>query len=187
MITRADFESKKKTEVSFLIADTTKIRKKNGVIELPCDSIVKRYVDKPDAEEQSQEFTYVGYFPLLNKYVLTGVYYEDSDYKLVDKLNGKEISLEDYPRVSGDKKYLITISANGYDNTGDIGLYSIENNAIKLIMSAAFKNWMPASEKENSFWSNDGYLYVPVIHAQVSANANGPLTGNYQYIRIRVL
>jgi hypothetical protein len=86
-----------------------------------------------------------------------------------------------------DIKYLITINANGYDNTGDIGLYSIENKAIKLIMSAAFKNWMPASEKENSFWSSDGYLYVPVIHAQVSANADGPLTGNYQYIRIRVL
>jgi hypothetical protein len=187
LINKTDFESKKKTTVTFLISDTTNINKKNGIIELQCDNIVKRYIDKPDAEEQRQEFSYIGNIPFLNKYVISGSYYESSDFKLVDKITGKEVILGDYPLISADKNYIISINANVYDTTADIELYSIDNTNIKLIFSASFKNWMPASEKENCFWSSDGYLYVPVLHSKAYWNHNGDLNTNFQYMRIKVL
>lgn len=188
LIDEAEYKLKKSTAVDYLVADTTVITKKNGIIELPCGDKVKRYIDKPDAEEQRQEFNYVGNIPFLNKYVLSGSYWESADYKLIDKTTGKEeMSLADYPCISQDKKFLISICANTYDQTGDLALFAINSTNIKSILSVSFKNWMPVSDQQG-FWSKDGYFYVAVLHSKAYWKADGNLSSNnYQYLRIKVL
>jgi len=179
------FDSKKNTSVSFLTADTTEIKKTNGIIELKCINKTKKFIDKPDAEEDRAEYKYVGQIDFLNKYVMAGSYYESSDYTFVDKTTGENTSsFGEYPVISPDKKYIISIYANPYESTGDLELYRINNNKIDHVLNASFKNWMPA---EDLFWSTDGYLYVAVNGTSSYWTENGSLNDHYQYLRIKVL
>lgn len=188
LIDEAEYISKKAAAMDPLVADTTVIKKKNGIIELPYGDKIKRYIDKPDAEEEMQVFTYVGNIPFLNKYVLSGSYWENSDHILIDKTTGVEVlSLNAYPNISTDKNYIISVTSNPYDNTGDLELYSIISTKIQLLTSVSFKNWMPVSDQK-AFWSRDGYFYVAVLSSKAYWKDDGNLTtDNYQYLRIKIL
>lgn len=188
LITQEEFEKKKSTAVSQLIADTTNIQKRGGVIELrnAGGKVIRRFVDKPDAEEDRQEYTYTGQIPLLNAYVVAGTYWESIDYKLINKETGKEIQATyDYPHISPDGKFLVSIYSNVYSTTADFEIYSIANNKIKLIMGASFGNWM-ASGNDEMFWGADGFLYVPIVHSAAFWNENGDLNNQYQCVRIGI-
>lgn len=179
--------TKKKKAVSFLLADTLALKKINGTISLPCQKKTVKFVDKPAAEEDIQLYYYIGQINILNSYLVFGTYWEEYDYKLIDKITGEvKLSFLDYPFISGDKKNIICIYANPYEATADLELYSIDKNKIKRIMSASFKNWMPAGEKNDTFWSNDGYLYLPVLHNKAYWSQDGDLNKNFQYLRIKI-
>jgi hypothetical protein len=49
-------------------------------------------------------------------------------------------------------------------------------------MRASFKNWMPAVDKVNMFWSNDGHLYVPILSPEAFWKPDGNLNDKYEYI-----
>jgi hypothetical protein len=188
LIDKQLFDSKRGSSVKFLLADTTEIQKKKGIIELKCQSKVKRYIDKPDAEESMQVFNYVGQFEFLNKYLIGGSYYEGLDYKFVDKSSGEETqTFGEYPNISADKKHIICIYTNPYETTADLELYSIDDKQIKHTMSASFKNWMPTVEPEEMFWSNDGYLYLTANHVNSFWKQDGNLNDKCQHIRIKIL
>lgn len=190
LVDKSMFDEQTSNAVNYLVQDTTNIVKKNGTIELPYDNKkIKRYTDKPDEEETSQIFTYIGNIPFLNKYVLTGSYYEGSDYKLVDNVTGDELSLGDYPYISPDKKYLVWISANPYENTADFGLYTINGKNVKQLMVTSFMNWVPVTEEKLTiFWSSDNYIYVPVLPSTTFQAPSGKWNyKNFQYLRIKVL
>jgi hypothetical protein len=186
LIDQKVFDSKKNTSVSFLIADSSEVKKVNGVIELKCSNKIKKLIDKPDAEENREEYKYVGQIDFLNKYVVTGSYWESSDYKFFDKITGEESqSFGDYPVISPDKKNIICINANPYEETGDLELYSINNmNKIDAVLSVSFKNWMPGSDM---FWSTDNYLYMTVNRSSSFWKEDGNINDKYQYLRIKVL
>lgn len=186
LIDKPLFDRQKSTAVSFLLADTINQKKKNGLTILKCRDKTVKYIDKPDAEEDLQVFTYVGQIEFLNTYVISGSYWESGDFKFVDKTSGEETnSFVDYPHISPDKKNIICINPNGYEVTADLELYSIADNKTKHVMSASFKNWMPALESHNMFWSADGYLYLTVHNAKSFWKENGALNDNYQYMRIK--
>jgi hypothetical protein len=157
------------------------------VIELPCLKKIKRFVDDTtnDSEEKYQKYMYVGYISFLKKYILEGFYYEDSDYKMVDNSTGEETSIIDFPYISPDKKNMICISANGYEDTADFQLYEINDTAIKLKISVSFTKWLPANGKDAMFWSNDGYFYTKVLNSSAFGSSDSNLS--YQYLRIKVL
>lgn len=174
LIDKAIFDAKKATAVNYLLADTSVIYKKNGVIELPTATAVKKYIDKPDAEEERQEYTYLGQIGLLNRYIIQGSYWESWDYKFINKTTGKEeVCFVDYPFISPDKKHIICISANPYNTTADLELYTIQNSKVRMIMGASFKTWMPVNGADTMFWSSDGYLYVAALPVSTYWNANG--------------
>jgi hypothetical protein len=188
LIDKALFESKRSTSVNYLTADTLAIRKNKGVIELKCVDKIVKLVDKPDAEENRQEFKYEGQIEFLNQYVISGSYYESSDYSFIDKTTGKTTqTFGDYPNVAADQKNIIAIYANPYESTADLELYAINNKQIKHVMSASFKNWMPAVEPGEHFFSSDNYLYLTVNHTEVFWGEDGNLNDHYQYIRIKIL
>lgn len=188
LVDKSVFESKRNTAVNFLLADTLENIKKNGIIELQCQNRIVKYVDKPEDNDDTQKFDYVGQFEILNKYLISGSYWESSDYKLIDKTSGKETNvLGDYPYISSDKKYLICINANPYETTADLELYSISDQKIKPIILTSFKNWMPILKKGEMFWSTDDYLYVAVNHVNAFWTNNGALNEKCQFIRIKIL
>jgi hypothetical protein len=115
-------------------------------------------------------------------------YWESWDYKFINKTTGKEeVSFVDYPFISPDKKHIISISANPYNTTADLELYSILNNKVRMIMGASFKTWMPVNGADTMFWSSDGFLYVAALPVSTYWNANGDFNTDRQYIRIKVL
>lgn len=188
LVDKTFFESKRNSAVNYLLADTNEVKKKNGVIELKCQAKIKRYVDKPDAEEDRQVYKYEGQIGCLNQYLISGSYYESSDYILVDKSTGEQThSFVEFPNISPDKKHILAIYANPYETTADLELYSIDDRKIKPVMSASFKNWMPNIEPGDMFWSSDTYLYVAVNHAKSFWKQDGSLNNQCQYIRIKVL
>lgn len=188
LIDKQLFGSKRSSSVNYLLADTTEIKKRKGIIELRCQTKVKKYIDKPDAEESKKVFKYVGQYEFLNKYLIGTSYYEGIDYRFIDKTSGEETQIfEDYPNISADKKYIICIYTNPYETTADLELYSIDETQIKDTMSASFKNWMPTVEPGEMFWNNDGYLYLTVNHVKSFWKQDGRLNDKCQYIRIKIL
>jgi len=187
LIDKSIFDLKKTSAVNFLLADTTVIYKKNGVIELPTAKGLKKFTDKPDAETEMQEFAYVGQVKFLNSYVLQGIYWENWDYKFINKTTGKqETSFVSYPHISPDKEHILCISGNPYSNTADLELYTIRNNKVKIVMAASFINWMPINDIHTTFFSNDGFLYVQVLPMSTYWNANEGSNIESQYIRIKI-
>lgn len=188
LIDKSLFDSKKNSAVDFLLAGDLGHGKKNGIIELKCQNGVVKYVDKLNAEDDEQVFRYIGQFEFLNKYLIGGTYWESYDYKLVDKVSGEETAtLGAYPQISPDKQNIIAISANPYELTADLELYTISNQQIKHKMSASFNKWMPTVEPGEIFWAADQYLYVAVNHVNAFWKEDGSLNEKCQYIRIRLL
>ncbi|NEU07790.1 SH3 domain-containing protein [Flavihumibacter sp. R14] len=183
---KATFDHNKASAVNYMLADTTVIYKKNGVIILPTAKGIRKYIDKPDAEEDRQEYVYLGQIEFLNSYILQGSYWESWDYKFINKTSGKEEnSFVDYPFISPDKKHILCISANPYNTTADLELYTIQNNKVRMIMAASFRNWMPVNGMDSMFWSSDGFLYVAALHINAYWDANGYLNKERQYLRIK--
>lgn len=188
LIDKTVFDKNKSTAVNFIIADSSVIKKKNGIIELKCQNKTVKFIDKPDAEEERQEFYYAGQIEFLNQYIIGGSYWESLDYRFIDKTSGEETAIfAEFPYISPDKKNIICIYTNPYETTADLELYSISNNKTKHIMSASFKNWMPTVETGEMYWSIDGYLYLTVNHVNSFWTASGHLNEKCQYIRIKIL
>jgi len=188
LIDKTVFDKNKSTAVNFIIADSSVIKKKNGIIELKCQNKTVKFIDKPDAEEERQEFYYAGQIEFLNQYIIGGSYWESLDYRFIDKTSGEETDIfGEFPFISPDKKNIICIYTNPYETTADLELYSISNNKTKHIMSASFKNWMPTVESGEMYWSIDGYLYLTVNHVNSFWTADGHLNEKCQYIRIKIL
>ncbi|MEO6818112.1 MAG: hypothetical protein ABI266_02225 [Ginsengibacter sp.] len=188
LIDKKLFDSKKNSEINFLLADTTVIKKENGIIELPVQNKTLKIIDKPEEGDYREEFRYVGQVEFLNQYLIAGSYYESMDYRFLDKTSGKETQVfGEYPHISPDKKNIICIYGNPYESTSDLELYSINNQQIKLMMSASFNKWMPTNDPTEIFYSADGYLYLAVIHFKAFWGERPDLKPKKQFIRIKIL
>jgi hypothetical protein len=188
LIDKSLFDNQKNSAVCFLLTDTIVKKKRNGILELKCKNKTVKYVDKPDAEVDVQVFNYVGQIEFLNKYPISGAYWESGDYKFIDKTSGEETNtFVDYPYISPDKKSIICINTNHFNFTADLEFYTISGNEIKQIMSASFKNWMPTLSNGKMFWSSDGYLYLTVNHVNSFWKTDGNLNDKCQHIRIKIL
>ena len=183
------FERMKNSAVNFLQTDAT-IKKNNGILELPCqdcqDGLVK-LIDEPDAEVDKVEFEYIGQFDFLNQYLILGMHWGDSDYIFIDKTSGEKTlrmgSLP--PHISPDKKHLIDIAPNYFgDGNTKLALYSISDNNFEIIMSANFKYWLPLMINHETYWSEDGHLYLTVYHVNSYLNE---LFDKRQFIRIKIV
>lgn len=186
LINKNMFESKRNIAVDFLSKDKI-IKKKKGVLSIPTIQKLVKFTDNDVDNDGYQIFAYVGQIDFLNQHLISGSYYESGDYAMIDKQTGKITqTFTDYPYISPDKKYIISAYTNPYEQYTDFDLYKIDSQNITPIMSAGFKNWMPAIEPEDVFWARDGYLYLAVTHSSVFWKEDGDYNDKFQYIRIKV-
>jgi hypothetical protein len=180
------YNAKKKKAVSFLLANTTAHKKLNGKITLPCKNKTVTFSDVDSEDETHRIYEYIGEINWLNTYLVYGMYWEDYDYKLIDKTSGEETkAFVDFPNISADKKKILSLGANVYENTADLDFYTIDRKKIVKKMNAAFKYWMPAGEITDMFWCTDGYFYLPVAASTNYWKPDGNLNDSWQYIRIK--
>ena len=187
LISEEEFKAKQKTKVSHHIADTTKIRKKNGRLRLPTTTGSKTFVDKLVDDDGREEYEYLGQLPLLNAYLIRCMFWESITYKLISKKNGALISnFGAMPYISPGKKRIIAVDADPYENDAGISLFSLANTTIKDLVHVRFKNWMPATD-DNMFWGADGKFYLPVQYADKFWKEDGSYNTDYLYIRVSLL
>lgn len=187
LIDKALFEKKRPLAVDFLSKDRD-IKKKNGVLTIPTTKKLVKFIDKGNGDDGDATFKYIGSIDFLNQHLVNGQYWEIADYKMIDKVTGETTqTFIEYPYISPDKKHIISAYANPYeDQHTDLELYRIQNKKVIPIMSAGFKNWMPATEPEDIFWARDGYLYLAVTHSFNFWKEDGRLNDKFRYIRIKV-
>lgn len=191
LIEKNEFLSKSKQACNYIIRDTNKIKKRNGIIELKCEQTIRKISDYiPDStgnDEDIQTFEYIGQIPFLNVYIVLGVYWEEYDYKFIDKITGEEIaSFFELPLISADKKQLICIAANPYEMSADVSYFNINNKQILPIASMSFTNWMPADFSSQVFWNPDGSFYVGVNSISTYWNSTGDSNPSSQFIKFTI-
>ncbi|MBP6557897.1 MAG: hypothetical protein KA213_05985 [Flavobacterium sp.] len=180
------YSVKKKKAISFLLADTLAHKKTNGIITLLCQKKTVTFTDLPSEEETHRVYEYIGQINLLNAYVVYGMYWEDYDFTLIDKTSGERTtSFVNYPNIAADKKKIICLGANVYENITDMDFFVIDKNKTTNVTSVGFKYWMSAGEITDMFWSNDGYFYLPVLASNNFWKPDGNLNDQWQYIRIK--
>ena len=188
LIDKKLFDAKQITAVNFLLVDTASFKKKKGILELPSQKKKIKFIDKPGDGDYRESFEYEGQVEFLNKYLISGSYYEGMDYKFMDKTSGEETqSFNEYPHISVDRKNIICIYANPYESTSDLQLYSINNQQTKLLMSASFTKWVTTQDLKDIFYGADGYLYLVVIHFKAFWGETPDSKAQNQYMRIGVL
>jgi len=179
------FQSKIKSGVNFIVADTTVIKKVNGTFTLKCKDTLVTFNDNIRDDEEYRIYYYDGQIPRLNQYIVTATYYEDYDYIYVDKTSGSQTSFSGgVPYLSPSKKKLLVLYNEPYENSFSFTLYNVRKNKFTQIVSTKFKNWIPAiAAPDAPFWSKDGYFYCAVVAIEDKDN---PEAG-YQYLRIKIL
>lgn len=192
LIEKNEFLSKSKQACNYIIRDTNKIKKRNGVIELKCEQTIRKISDYiPDStgnDEDIQTFEYIGQIPFLNVYIVLGVYWEEYDYKFIDKITGEEIaSFFELPLISADKKQLICIAANPYEMTADVSYFNINNKQILPIASMSFTNWMPTDYSSQVFWHADGSFYAGINSIANFWNKSGDTNPSSHFIKFTII
>lgn len=189
LIDKRLYDEKRLTAVDFLTADTTAIVKNNGRIVLPCTNGAVTYTDVDSEGDNYRAYRYVGHIDSLNAYVIESWYYENWDFQLVDRTDSATTYLVDYPHLSPDRKHLFSITANPYEATADMEVYTIRGHKATGLVFASFANWMPITTETKErpvFWASDNCLYLAVNHVKVYWE-KGDYNDRHQYIRIKIV
>jgi hypothetical protein len=88
-ITKEEFNRNKIKEENYFIRDTLAIRKDNGVIRLNCIDTVLEYIDNDEDGDRFSLYEYFGQIPFINKYVVSGYFYEWFNCFLLGEIKGK--------------------------------------------------------------------------------------------------
>jgi hypothetical protein len=178
--------AKKKAKIDFITLDTSIIRKINGLLSLPCKNSIETFKDNPVEEESIAIHTYVGQIKALNKYIVQSMYWEDYDYKLIDKTTCETTNYDfrGLPLLSPTKKHMISCVENVYSMSTDIGLFSVNKQEIKPLMFASFNQWMMAEE---GFWSKDGYFYLAINKTKEYWTTAGAVRKPSYFIKIKLI
>ncbi|MDO5105638.1 hypothetical protein [Capnocytophaga sp.] len=189
LIDQKTYNEAKKLRVSHLLQDTLAVRKLNGALSLTFeDYSVVVLKDNDTDNDEGEVYEYMGQIEALQKYVVYASYFESGEYILFDKRNGKRQEFSGFPYLSPDKKQIFVFPIIMEEQVSGVIFYEVnENQEIKELISAPFKNWMPYFDVyEGLFWATDEYFYMPVNHTAVYWNEYGNYnTQNCQYLRIK--
>lgn len=179
------FETMQETAVSFWEEDVNGAVKIDTVLTLKTRDSILTFIDDTTDNETHKTFSYEGRLPVINQFVVLGIYYEDYGYMLIDMATGRNtFTYQAFPLISPDKKHLISLYANIYSpQSGELSIDRIENGNIVPLLNASFTSWMP----QESFFGADGYLYVSANHPTQYWRVDGEVNDEHQYIRIKIL
>ncbi|MFN5417207.1 MAG: hypothetical protein ACK5B9_09135 [Flavobacteriia bacterium] len=185
-VEKVEFDTLKKNSLNYFVADTNRFEKYQGELVIVCKKKKILFRDNPVLNESSQMYHYLGQIPDLNVYVVGCWYWEDFEYKLIDKKTGIEVaSLNEFPILSQDKQKLISIYGNIYNLTGDLSVYQYANKQLHSKFSLSFSEWMPSYELGDIFWGKDNCLYLAVINKNNYWKEDGNLNLDFQFIKIK--
>lgn len=187
LIDKTTFMKNKANAVSYVSGDSATYPKVNGVLKLPIIKNTISFTDNLSGSEKHKEYSFVGEIPSLNVYLLSGIYWEDWDYFFVDKQSGHTRQrFSNYPHLSSDMKYIISIDVDSFEGAAYIDLYQVTGrHYIDPLIGMYIKCWIPIDSPERMYWAKDNYLYIPVANSRDYWEADGNYSGLDQYIRLK--
>ena len=189
MISYEAYQKAKKNGYFPLVKDTLAIKKKEGILLLPCnDTVVKLKDVEMTPQDDLEVYEYEGEMQPIHQYLIAG-YYEAGDKFLIDKRTGHKTEIESHPYLSPNGKYIITLGVTEMGGATAIALYKVLSKdpfAIELVVSAWIRYWVAYEGYKDrpTFFGKDGCLYV-AIDALGSYEYNEPHKP-CKYIRIKI-
>ena len=166
LISYEEYQKAKKNGYFPLVKDTLAIKKKEGILSLPCrDMVVKLKDVEMTPQDDLEYYEYLGEMQPIHQYLISGNYYEAWDKFFIDKKTGHKTEIESHPYLSPDGKYIVTLGVTEMGGATAIALYKVlskEPFAIELVVSAWIRYWVAyeASKNRPTFFGKDGCLYV---------------------------
>lgn len=166
LISYEEYQKAKKNGYFPLVKDTLAIKKKEGILSLPCrDTVVKLKDVEMTPQDDLEYYEYLGEMQPIHQYLIAGNYYEAWDKFFIDKKTGHKTEIESHPYLSPDGKYIVTLGVTEIGGATAIALYKVlskEPFAIELVVSAWIRYWVAyeASKNRPTFFGKDGCLYV---------------------------
>ena len=166
LISYEEYQKAKKNGYFPLVKDTLAIKKKAGILSLPCrDTVVKLKDVEMTPQDDLEYYEYLGEMQPIHQYLIAGNYYEAWDKFFIDKKTGHKTEIESHPYLSPDGKYIVTLGVTEMGGATAIALYKVlskEPFAIELVVSAWIRYWVAyeASKNRPTFFGKDGCLYV---------------------------
>ena len=177
LISYEEHQKAKKNGYFPLVEDTLTIKKKKGILSLPCrDTVVKLNKDvEMTPQDDLKYYEYLGEMQPIHQYLIAGTYDETWDKFFIDKRTGHKTEIDSYPYLSPDGKYIITLGVTEMGGPTAIALYKVLSKdpfKIELVTVAGIRYWVAYEndKKRPTFFSKDGCLYVAM-----------DLSGSYQY------
>ena len=176
MISYEAYQKAKKNGYFPLVKDTLTIKKKEGILLLPCnDTVVKLKDVEMTPQDDLEVYEYEGEMQPIHQYLIAGYYYEAGDKFFIDKRTGHKTEIESHPYLSPDGKYIITLGVTEMGGATAIALYKVlskEPFKIELVTVAGIRYWIAYenNKKRPTFFGKDGCLYVAM-----------DLSDSYQY------
>lgn len=158
-ISEKEYESANQNKYRHYLKDTLALVKINKSIHIEKTVLT----DKFSKNGSSEFYNYLGYFPILNQYLVRGEYLDSLDYKMIDKNSGQiKQSLVSYPIISQNANFITVCKTNEFENQTYFEIYNYENGFYKNAFRAIFTNWRVVDFEQHAFWSKDGIFYLKV-------------------------
>lgn len=169
------------------IENNLEISKINNVIQLPIKDSSIKIISKPNMEDETEDYDYLGEIPSLNSYLISGSYYESSNYMFYNRTSGdKFLSLQYYPNFSPKKNNIITLGFDPYDGSGVVELVKIKDEKVVNVNSLVFIDWSVADDDKIKWISNNTFL-VKIVPCLTYWDENGGFNKNYQVLKVTIL
>ena len=168
LISYEAYQKAKKNGYFPLLKDTLAIKKKEGILLLPCsDTVVKLKDVEMTPQDDLEVYEYEGEMQPIHQYLIAGYYYEAGDKFFIDKRTGHKTEIESHPYLSPDGKYIITLGVTEMGGATAIALYKVLSKdpfTIELIVSAWIRYWVAYEgyKERPTFFGKDGCLYVAI-------------------------
>lgn len=196
--TADDFNKAKKAFIDKTLYDTSAFRKVNGEINLPIDEKWRTSVTFTDTllntdESDSREYFYVGQYEAIGFYIVGGIFWEHSEYYLVDKRTGSQTKLWSSPSISPNEKFLANLSLPfGLEGAPNgIQVWRIDRNEHNQVEPISISKYIEIDQQiwspDDFCWETDHSLILKVAAVDKYMNENGqPNENDFYYLRLKI-
>ena len=189
-----DFTKAKNSYKDKFIQDTLNIKKTKGVTELPLHrphyppSVIFKDTLVGVGETEEREYHYIGHFPDLDNYLVSGTFWEHYECYLIDKETGSKTTTWNRPFLSPTSKYLANLSMTyGLEGVPNgIQIWKVETsnqNYLSKYLELDQQIWVP----DDFVWETDNSLLLKVVSVDKFWSKNGQINLNdFYYLRLRL-
>lgn len=158
-ISEKEYEIANQSKYRHYLKDTLALVKIKQSIQIGKTILTDRISKNKDFEF----YSYLGYFPIFNQYLVQGEYLDSLDYKMIDKNSGQiKQSFVSYPIISHNGNFVSVCKTNDFENQTYFEIYRYENGFYKNAFKAIFTNWRVVDFEKYAFWSKEGIFYLKV-------------------------